>query len=82
MATLHESVSTKQRAVDALDKLQLEEEILRDTASGYVVPADATAEVKAQRKAVIDRLRESVQRAHGYYVREITVVRYNVDRIV
>ena len=79
MATLHESVSTKQRAVDALDKLQLGEEILRDTASGYVVPADATAEVKAQRKAVIDRLRESVRRAHGYYVREITVIRYNFD---
>lgn len=61
MATLHGSVTSKQRAVDALDKLQLEEEVLRDTASGYVVRADAAEEVKAQRKAVIDRLRESVR---------------------
>ena len=79
MATLHESVPTKQKAVDALDKLQLEEEILRDIASGYVLPADATAEARAQRKAAIDRLRESVWRAHGCYIREITVVRYDLN---
>ena len=75
---LHDSVPTKQKAVDALDKLQLEEEILRDIASGYVLPADATAEARAQRKAAIDRLRESVRRAHGCYIREITVVRYSL----
>ena len=79
VVTLHDSVPTKQKAVDALDKLQLEEEILRDIASGYVLPADATAEARAQRKAAIDRLRESVRRAHGCYIREITVVRYDLS---
>ena len=69
-------MTSKQRAVDALDKLQLEEEVLRDIASGYVVAAEAAEDAKAKRRAVIDRLRESVRRAHGSYVRELTVVRY------
>ena len=52
-----------------------EEETLRSIAAGYVLPADATAEARAQRKAALDRLRENVRRAHGLYIREITVVR-------
>ena len=79
VVTLHASVSTKQNAVDALDKLQREEETLRDIAAGYVLPADATAEARAQRKAALDRLRENVRRAHGCYIREITVVRYDIS---
>ena len=75
VVTLHDSVSSKQNAVDALDKLQREEETLRSIAAGYVLPADATAEARAQRKAALDRLRENVRRAHGCYIREITVVR-------
>ena len=75
VVTLHDSVSSKQNAVDALDKLQREEETLRSIAAGYVPPADATAEARAQRKAALDRLRENVRRAHGLYIREITVVR-------
>ena len=75
VVTLHDSVSSKQNAVDALDKLQREEETLRSIAAGYVLPADATAEARAQRKAALDRLRENVRRAHGLYIREITVVR-------
>ena len=75
VVTLHDSVSSKQNAVDALDKLQREEETLRSIAAGYVLPADATAEARAQRKAALERLRENVRRAHGCYIREITVVR-------
>lgn len=65
-------MALKQRAVDALEKLELEEEVLRDTASGYVVAAEAAEDVKAQRGAVIDCLCESVRRVHTAYVREIT----------
>ena len=79
VVTLHDSVPSKQKAVDALDKLQLQEETLRDIAAGYVLPADATAEARAQRKAALDRLRENVRRAHGCYIREITVVRYDIS---
>ena len=79
VVTLHDSVSSKQNAVDALDKLQREEETLRSIAAGYVLPADATAEARAQRKAALDRLRENVRRAHGLYIREITVVRYDLS---
>ena len=68
-------MASKQQAVDALDKLELEEEVLRDTASGYVVAAEAAEDVKAQRRAVIDRLCESIRRAHTAYMRDITVVR-------
>ena len=49
VATLHGSVTSKQRAVEALNKLQLEEEVLHNTTSGYVVATEAPEDVKAQR---------------------------------
>ena len=65
VVTLHDSVSSKQNAVDALDKLQREEETLRSIAAGYVLPADATAEARAQRRQQEEAQRE-LAKSQGY----------------
>ena len=46
VATLHSSVTSKQRAVDALDKLKVKESTVCQTAAGYMVAADADEGVK------------------------------------
>ena len=76
VATLHSSVTSKQRAVDALDKLKVKESTVCQTAAGYMVAADA--DEGQERRRVIDQLRENVCQAHTMYVRELTVVRYGI----